>query len=82
MKGFLLRKLAKQIDKEEFLKQLKDAWRPLLKSKSVARETSIAYARVRQSDMKEVFDIVGITEEDIRKVIRGIVDEGKEASTG
>lgn len=75
----LLKRLAKQVDKEEFLKQLKEQWRPLLKSTDVGVEGAKAYARIRQSKLKDVFDIVGVTQEDIKKVVQELVSEhGKE----
>lgn len=69
-------KLAKGIDKEDFLDQLREAWRPLIKQGSdIELETKKAMERIASSGkFKVAFDAVDITEDDIRVIVKEILD--------
>ncbi len=72
--------LASNISKDNFLKQLKSQWAPLLKTDDIDRGTNKAWERVQRSGPFLIaFNKVGITKEDIRKVITEIVEERKSA---
>lgn len=68
-------KLAKQISKEDFLDQLKEAWAPELKGKNVEDILSKSKKRIEKSGRKKLFDTVGITDDDLREVIKEIINE-------
>ncbi len=73
-------KLAAFIGKDEFLKELKVKWFPFVKKNSNT-EDEVKKARERISEsgaFKKTFDIVGITDEDIRQVIEEIQREKPE----
>jgi len=71
---------AKKINKEDLLSQLKAQWAPLVKKDAnLEIEVKKAWDRIESSGLfRKVFDIVGITEEDIRKVLSEIIKEKKE----
>ena len=65
--------LAKKISKEDFLEELKDAWSEVVnKNSDVERELKKAQERIKKSGYEDVFKTVGITEDDLRKVITDI----------
>lgn len=70
-------KLAGSIDKEDFLRQLKNGWYPhVQKDTPIEEEVSKALDRIANSGpFKRAFDMVGITEEDIRRVLTEIRKE-------
>ena len=70
-------KAAGHVDKEDFLKQLKAAWKNELKHKviDVEHETRQVRIRINESGMSKVFDKVGVGDEDIRKVLDEIKSE-------
>lgn len=67
----MARKLAKNIDKEQFLSQLRLQWEPHLKGKAfdIDQELINAKERIKAEGFEEVFKIAGITDEDIKKVL-------------
>lgn len=72
-------KLAGKIDKETFLTQLKEQWRPLVKKDAdIDSEVASARERINSSDFKEAFYKVGITDDDLRRVLAEIQDEKPE----
>lgn len=69
-------KLAKNVSKEDFLQQLKDAWRSRVKKHTpIEDELAAAMTRVRKSGFQSAFDTVGVTEDDIRTVLEEIREE-------
>lgn len=70
------RRLAEKVDKKDFLGQLKLAWKGRVATNNIDRETDKALERIVKSGYKEVFDRVGITREDIKRVLEKIRDEG------
>ena len=70
-------KLAKSIDKEDFLRQLKAAWVPYVKKHTpIEEELAAAAARIKSSPFAGAFESAGIEESDIRTVLEEI-REGK-----
>lgn len=68
--------LAKTINKDDFLVQLKTAWRPLVaRNTSIEEEVVAATTRIAGSSFREAFDAVGITDDDIRKILEEIREE-------
>lgn len=70
-------KVAGHIDKEDFLKQLKSAWKSELKHKhiNVDHEAKGAMTRINESDASKVFLKVGVTEDDVRRLLSEIKSE-------
>jgi len=70
-------KLAQNIDKEDFLKQLKEAWHQYVKKTTpIEQELAAAMNRInRTNSSRKVFETVGITEDDIRTVLEEIREE-------
>lgn len=69
-------KLAKNISKEDFLRQLKDAWRSYVKkSTPIEDELAAAMERIQSSPFKNAFDTAGVTEEDICALLEEIRKE-------
>lgn len=70
-------KLAKNISKEDFLKQLKEQWRPYVKKHApIEEELAAATGRINSSgEFKKAFEAVGITETDIQQVLEEIREE-------
>jgi len=74
----MAKRLAKQVGKEEFLEQLKGEWRSLPRN---GNEVDIdlvidgSMERIKKSGIKEAFDIVGITREDLKKVLVEVLRE-------
>jgi len=73
-------KMASNIEKEDFLRELKAKWYPYVKKHSDPEaEMRKASERISQSGpFKKAFEVVGITDEDIRKVITEIQAEKPE----
>jgi hypothetical protein len=72
----LAKQLAKQIGKEAFLKELKDNWKPVLDlSKSTDDIVDSSWGRIKQMKFESVFAVVGVTKEDIRKMIEELKNE-------
>lgn len=72
-------KLAGNIDKETFLSQLKEQWRPYVKKNAdIEDEVTKARQRINGSDFKEAFDKVGITDDDLRVILKELQDEKPE----
>ncbi len=72
-------RLAGSIDKETFLKQLKEQWRPYVKKGSdIDDEVTRARVRINSSDFKEAFDKVGVTDDDLKRVLKELQDEKPE----
>lgn len=69
------KRLAGRVSKKDFLEQLKLAWKGRVQTDDIDRETDMAMERIAGSGYKEVFDKVGITREDIKKVLEEIKDE-------
>jgi len=68
--------LAKEIDKDDFLEQLKDAWTPLVKKHTpIEDELVAAQERIDKSPYKKAFEVANITSEDIRELLEEIRDE-------
>ncbi len=69
--------LAKNISKDDFLLQLKEAWRSHVKKHTpIEQELANAMARINSSGVfKVTFDMVGITEDDVRTVLEEIREE-------
>jgi preprotein translocase subunit SecA len=67
-------RLAGNISKDDFLRQLKEAWRPRVKKHTpIETELVAAMARINSSGgFKKAFDRVGITESDVRTVLEEI----------
>lgn len=73
-------RLAENIDKEDFLLQLKENWRPYVK-KSSDIESELVKARERinkAGPFKITFDKVGVTDDNLRKILQEIMDEKPE----
>lgn len=69
-------RLAKNINKEDFLSQLKEAWRPYVKKNTpIEDELAAATERIEKSGFKKAFDTVGVTEDDIRTLLEEIREE-------
>ena len=69
-------KLVRGVPKKDFLRQLKDAWRPYVKKHtSIEDELAAAQDRIASSAFKTAFDTVGVTEEDIRTILEEIREE-------
>jgi len=72
-------KLAGKVDKETFLSQLKEQWRPLVKKGADIEEAvTKARERINSSNFKEAFDKVGITDDDLRTILREVQEEKPE----
>jgi uncharacterized protein YecA (UPF0149 family) len=69
-------KLSKGIDKEDFLTQLEEAWRPYVKRDSdIEQELVRARERINSSGaFKSAFENVGVTDDDLRQVLQNIKD--------
>lgn len=69
-------KMATHIPREDFLRQLKEAWRPYVKKHtSIEDELAAATDRIDSSPFKKAFDTVGVTGEDIRTILEEIREE-------
>jgi len=73
-------RLAKNIDKEDFLAQLKEAWRPYVRRDSdIEEDVKQAMFRIDNSeDFKVAFTKIGVTEEDVRTILTEIKEEKPE----
>jgi len=72
-------KLAGNIDKKDFLSQLKEQWRPFVKrSSNIEDEVTKARERIEKSDFRGAFDKLGITDEDLRGVFKELQEENPE----
>ena len=81
MNTTLAKKVAQSIKKEDFLSQCKQAWYPLIKiNSSTEDEVTAVLSRIKKSGFKEVFNIVGITEEDLKPLIEEIKNEKASAA--
>lgn len=71
-------KLAKKVDKEDFLEQLKEQWRPLIrKDSNIEVELKKAMERIKSpGPFSKAFEIVGITKDDIKRILKQL-QEGK-----
>ena len=68
--------VAKRIPKDEFLSELKSAWISLIdKNADVDAKVGKAQERIKKSGYESVFKSAGITEDDLRTVIKEIQDE-------
>ena len=69
-------KLAKNVPKEQFLQQLKDAWYPHVKKHTpIEDELAAATDRINSSPYRRAFETVGVTEDDIRTILEEIREE-------
>lgn len=69
-------KMARNIPKVDFLRQLKVAWRPYVKKHtSIEDELAAATDRINSSPFKSSFEAVGVTDEDIRTILEEIREE-------
>jgi uncharacterized protein YecA (UPF0149 family) len=69
--------IAGKIDKESFIEQLRQAWYPYVKKGSDLEE-ELAKARERidtSGPFKAAFDRVGLTDDDLRDVLKSIQDD-------
>ena len=74
--SLLARITASKIKKEDFLAQLKPQWAPLIKKTAdTEEELRVARTRIRKSGFESVYKIVGVTDDDLRKVIEEIKGE-------
>lgn len=74
----LAEKTAKLLSKEDFLNPLKEEWKKhISRNSDVDDEVRKAWNRVKSSGYQSVFKVVGVTEEDIRKVVEEIIEEKK-----
>jgi len=72
--------VAKKIGKEEFLDQLRVAWIPVVKKNTdIDLEVTNAMDRIRKSGFEKTFKTVGVTDEDIKKVLEDIRDSKGES---
>ena len=67
-------KMAGVIEKDDFLKQLRDSWYPFVKKNSdITTEVKKARERISKSEpFKKAFEVVGITDEDLENIIKDI----------
>ena len=69
----LAKQVAKKVDKEDFLRQLKEAWTPEIKKHADVQEViANSRARIEESGLADVFKTAKVTDEDLEKVIREI----------
>ncbi len=69
----MLPMVAKKIGKDEFLRQLQEAWAPVVpKNADIGTEVKTAWRRIEASGFRKAFDAVGITEADVRQVLVNI----------
>ena len=70
-------KLAGDIDKEAFLKQLKTAWAPhISKNANIDHEVKKAHDKImRSGPFLIAFKKIGLTDDDLRQVIKEILEE-------
>jgi NCAIR mutase (PurE)-related protein len=72
----LARLTAGKIKKEDFLAQLKPQLAPFIKKDTdTEEEVKVQRTRIKKSGFESVFNQVGITDEDLRKVIEEIKSE-------
>jgi len=65
--------IARRIGKDEFLRQLGEAWAPVVKKETnIEDEVSEAMKRIKDSGFQKTFDAAGITESDIEEVLSKI----------
>jgi hypothetical protein len=71
--------MAGSVDKEYFLNQLKEEWKGNLLGTNfnVEKQADKSLKSIKMSGMKFVFDRVGITREDLIKVLEEIKNNGK-----
>ena len=74
-------KMAREASKDEFLKkeflaQLKPQWTPYVKqSSTIGEEMQAVEKRIKQSGLSKAFEVAGITNVDIRKILEEIRSE-------
>lgn len=69
-------RMAREMDKGEFLNELKGQWTPFVKRNSTADEEMKAVEkRIKVSGLAKAFEVAGITSTDIRTVLREIRKE-------
>lgn len=74
--------VASGIDKESFLTELADQWYDHVgKHADVEQEVVKARERIKKSGFEAVFDKVGITDDDLREVIKDIQEVKPEQAT-
>jgi len=75
--GKSVNKLTKNISKEDFLLQLKEAWRPRVKKHTLIEdELAAAMERIEKSGpFRQAFANTGIVEDDIRTILEEIREE-------
>ncbi len=78
--SFLQRQLAlrtaKSISKADFIAQLKPQYAPLIRADTdIETELRSVLSRIKDSGFQEVFDVVGVTEDDIRQALKEIQAE-------
>ena len=72
----LILKMAREMDKSEFLSELKSQWQPFVtRHSTLDEEMTKVNQRIKQSGLKKAFEIVGVTDADIREVLREIRKE-------
>jgi hypothetical protein len=71
--------MAGSVDKEYFLNQLREEWKGNLLGTNfnVEKQADKSLKSIKMSGMKFVFDRVGITREDLIKVLEEIKNNGK-----
>jgi hypothetical protein len=71
--------MAGSVDKEYFLNQLREEWKGNLAGTNfnIEKQADKALKNIKMSGMKFVFDRVGITREDLIKVLEEIKNNGK-----
>jgi len=69
-------RLARNINKDDFLRQLKDAWRPHVKKYTpIEDELAAAMRRIKGSGFQKAFNTIGVTESEILTVLEEIRGE-------
>jgi catalase (peroxidase I) len=65
--------IARKVPKEDFLSQLKPQWIPYIKENStISDDITMVQKRIKLSGLSKAFEVAGITNTDIRKVLEEI----------
>ena len=68
--------MAREMDKDEFLAELKTQWQPFVtRHSTLDEEMTKVNQRIKQSGLKKAFEIVNITDADIRVTLKQIREE-------
>jgi len=76
MNKILVARVAKHIGKVEFLNQLYTAWYPAIKiNTDITQEMERIEQRIKALGMKNIYDVAGITQEDIKGILEKIIKD-------